>query len=206
MDRLQAEAAIARAMELDASRDDDAFDRQMLERLGREFGVSMESLNRAVDEVMTVPEGPLNAAATRTIDASQAEVEPAIESMLRLRGLTTDGGSVWRQDGGWWPDLYRFRSVTTLAVTLLAAGAGTTVRFMARLDRIWRAHLAAAVVLPVVLGLVMAMADPPAWLALSLAWIGLCALTYGYRRQAVRARLDQALAELAQPEYRRQPW
>ena len=52
----------------------------------------------------------------------------------------------------------------------------------------------------------MAFSDPLTWVSMSVAWAGLCAITYGYRRDAVRRRLERGLAELAQPEYRRQPW
>ena len=56
------------------------------------------------------------------------------------------------------------------------------------------------------MGALMMMSSPRAWAALSVAWIGLSALTFRYRREAVRRRLEQALAELAHPDYRRQPW
>lgn len=206
MDRLQAEAAIGRALELEAAEADrELFDRAALERLGEELGVSIEALNRAIDEILTAPAGPLNAAAARTVDAPRSEVESALESMLRLRGLTTNGGDVWQQDTGWWPDLFRFRSVTTLAVTMVGAGVGTTVRFMARLDRIWRAHLAAAVVVPLLLA-AAAVTNPVSLVAMTLGWMALCGGGYLYRREAVRRRLEQGLSELSQPRYRRQPW
>jgi hypothetical protein len=205
MDRLQAEAALERAIELDASSDEPAtFDRERLEQLGQELGVSTVALNQALDEVLNAPAGPLTTGAVRTIDASRAELEPAIDAMLRLRGLTTEGGSVWSQASGWWPDLYRFLSVTTLAVSLMAAGEGTTVRLVARLDRVWRGHLVAAVLLP--LGLLAVNPGVLAWFGVTAGWVVACGAGYSHRRESIRRRLEQALRELARPDYRRHPW
>jgi hypothetical protein len=206
MDRLQAEAALSRALELEATAAADVFDRDALERLGLELGVSPESLDQALGDVLGAPAGPLNAAAARTIVAPVEEVEAAIESLLRLRGLTTDGGSVWRQGTGWWPDLFRFRAVTPVAVSVIEAGTGTTVRFMARLDHLWRAHLVAAILVPLLAALLLGIGELVASLFLGLAWVAVCGLGYRYRRGAVRRRLEGALRELSRPDYRSQPW
>lgn len=207
MDRVQAEAALSRALELEArSESGDRFDRAVLDRLGLELGISPQALDEAVEEVLSAPAGPMNAAAGRAIPAPAAEISAALDTMLRLRGLTTDGAGVWRQESGWWPDVFRSWAVTPVAVSIVDSGRRTVVRFMARLDRIWRAHLLAAIIAPLVAAVLLGVGELLAVLGFGLAWVAASVLGYQYRREAIRQRLDRALGELARPDYRRQPW
>lgn len=207
MDRVQAESALNRALELEsADPGGELLDRAALDRIGQELGIAPDTLDVAVTEVLSAPAGPLNAAAARTIDAPAPELDRAIATMLRLRGLTTDGNAVWRQESGWWPDLFRYRAVTPVAVSVVASGRSAVVRLMARLDHMWRSHLVAAVVVPILAAFFVGIGEIAFILAFGAGWVALSLIGYQYRRDAVRQRLEQALRELARPDYRSQPW
>ncbi len=212
MDRDQVEVALTRAVEIDAAVEpaEPTFDLPTVQRLADELGVSSEAIARAIGET-TVPEaGPINAVAHATIPAPAPEVDRALESLLRLRGLQPVGSGVWQQASGWWPDLFRFRAVTPVAVTVAPGYGGTVVSLTARLDRVWRVHLAAAVLVPLVTALALlgavGVGDLAGGLVAALAWVGSCAWGYQYRRESIRRRLAAALGDIAEPAYRRQPW
>ncbi len=209
LDRNQVEAAIERAMELDAA-EVSTFDVAAVQRLADELGVSQAAISQAIGEAVGGSPGPLNAAAQELIPATPAEVEEALESYFRLRGLGTDGSTVWRQQSGWWPDLYRFTATTPVAAAVAEAGEGTMVRLTARLDRVWRAHVVAVLLGPLLLAIAILTGAGPAALVsavlLSLGWALLSAWTYQLRREAIRRRLARALHDVSQPAYRLAPW
>jgi len=209
LDRNQVEAAIERALELDAA-EVPAFDVAAVQRLADELGVSQAAISQAIGEAVGGSPGPLNATAQAPISAPPAEVEEVLHSYFRLRGLGTDGSTVWRQESGWWPDLYRFTATTPVAAAVAEAGEGTMVRLTARLDRVWRAHVVSALFGPLLLAIaVLTGAGPSALLSsllLSFGWVAVSAWAYQLRRESIRRRLAQALHDVSQPAYRLAPW
>lgn len=207
-DRRQAEEVFERALEIDGA-PVPAFDAASLQRLAAEMGVSESAMSQAIAEATIGPPGPLNALAEATIPAPPAEVRNALDSFFRLRGLTPAGSAVWEQGSGWWPDLYRLTARTPVGVSVGASDCGTTVRLTARLDRVWRAHLVAALLAPLALVLTVLGTGPSAWFGLmlgALAWMAVVAWAYQLRREAVQRRLAAALADVSRPAYRLQPW
>ncbi len=207
-DRSQAEAVFERALELDAPAAS-TFDRAALQRLADELGVSESAMSRAIDEALAGRPGPLNAVAEAEIAASAPEIHEALGSYFRLRGLRPNGPTVWQQESGWWPDLYRFTATTAVAVSIREGDDRTTVRLTARLDRLWRVHLAAALMGPLLLlgGFIgVGPSVTVGSLVAVLLWVGAAAWTYQQRRQAVGRRLGGALTDVARPAYRLQPW
>jgi hypothetical protein len=151
----------------------------------------------------------LNAVAQATIAASPEVVTDSLGSYLRLRGLTTDGSKVWRQEGGWWPDLYRFTASTPVGLAVAESDDGTLVRLTARLDRIWRTHLIAGIIAPVLAALAFFTAvipSPVTSLAGAVLGAGASVWWYQLRRRAIERRLARALTEIASPAYRLAPW
>jgi hypothetical protein len=207
-DRGQVEAVIQRALELDDV-PTAGMDAAAVLRVGEELGVSSEAMIRALAEVTSDRSGPLSVSAQATIAVAAAEAETALAAFFRLRGLASTGSAVWQQETGWWPDLYRFWAVVPVGVTVGVADDGAVVRLTARLDRVWRAHLAAALLAPVLLMVSLLGAGPElsvGGVVLLAAWAGLCAWTYLARRAAVERRLRAALDIVADPAYRSHPW
>lgn len=207
-DRSQVEAVIQRALELDDV-PTTGMDAAAVLRVGEELGVSSEAMIRALAEVTSDRPGPLSVGAQATIAVSAAAAEAALAAFLRLRGLASTGSAVWQQETGWWPDLYRFWAVTPVGVTVGVADDGAVVRLTARLDRVWRAHLAAALLAPILLVVSLLGAGPEpsvGGVVLLAVWVGLCGWTYLARRAAVARRLRGALDTVADPAYRRHPW
>ena len=207
-DRRQAEEVFERALEIDGA-PIPTFDRAALQRLADELGVSESAMSQAIAEATGGRPGMLNAIAEATIPVSVSEIHDALDSFFRLRGLNPSGSAVWEQGSGWWPDLYRFTVRTPVGVSVGAADHGTSVRLTARLDRVWRTHLVAALLAPLALILAAVGAGPAdsAGLVLgALVWMAGAAWTYQLRREAVQRRLAAALADVARPAYRLQPW
>jgi hypothetical protein len=206
-DRRQAESVIERALELDRG-ETPAFDAAALQRLADELEVSPAAMSQAIEEAKSGRPGFLNAMAELAIDAPVSDVERAVESMLRLRGLHPVGSRVWRQDSGWWPDLYRFRAAAPVAVSVRPADGGTAVRLTARLDRIWRAQLTGAILGPLLflLALAAGTGSLPTVLVAAVGWSCFSLWAYLPRRRAVERRLRSALTDLSRPAYRLQPW
>ena len=166
-------------------------------------------MSQAIAEATAGRPGPRNAVAEVTISAAPSEVHDALDSLLRLRGLNPSGSAVWQQDSGWWPDLYRFTAITPVAVSVASSDHGTRARLTARLERIWRAHLIAALLAPLALILAVLGAGPSASVELvlgALAWMSIAGWTYQLRREAVQRRLAGALDDVSRPAYRLQPW
>ncbi|MCP4249494.1 MAG: hypothetical protein GY778_20830 [bacterium] len=171
--------------------------------------MSESAISQAIDEAVTGRPGPFNAVAQATVPAPAPEVQQALRSFLRLRGLSPTGSTVWQQESGWWPDLYRFTAITAVALSVNEAAGGTTVRLTARLDRVWRGHLGAALLAPLLLAVTLFGVGPSISMGSVLgafAWVGAAAWTYRLRLEAVRRRLAGALVDVARPAYRLQPW
>lgn len=210
LDRRQVEAILERALELDSAGLEATFDIDTVQRLADELGVSSAALTTAIGEVGIETTGPLAVVAQSTIAAPVADVDAALAAFLRLRGLHTEGSSVWRQDSGWWPDLYRFTAVTPVATSLAAADDGTVVRMTARLDRVWRGHALAALLALLLLGLSVLTGSGPSdilgTVVLGAIWLALVAWTYYARREAIQRRLAGAITDVSGAAYRRNPW
>jgi hypothetical protein len=206
-DKRQAEAVIERALEIDLG-EAPAFDAAALQRLADELGVTPAAMSQAIEEAKSGRPGFLNAMAELAIDVPVADVERAMESMLRLRGLHPVGSRVWQQDSGWWPDLYRFRAAAPVAVSVEPADGGCAVRLTARLDRIWRAHLTGALLGPLLFLLALAggTGSLPTVLVSAAGWSWFSLWSYLPRRRAVERRLRSALTDLSRPAYRLHPW
>ena len=207
-DRRQAEEVFERALEIDEAAVAE-FDQSALQRLADEMGVSEAAMSQAIAEATGGRPGPRNAVAEATIPAAPSDVGAALDSFFRLRGLSPSGTTVWHQTSGWWPDLYRFTAITPVAVSLSGSESEATVRLTARLDRIWRSHLLAALLAPLVL--VMAFLRTGSSVSLGLAlgavvWMTAAAWTYQQRRDAVARRLAGALGDVSNPAYRFHPW
>lgn len=207
-DRRQAEEVFERALELDTAAVPD-FDRSALQRLADEMGVSEAAMSQAIAEATGGRPGPRNAVAEATIQAAPSDVGAALDSFLRLRGLSPSGTTVWHQTSGWWPDLYRLTAITPVAVSISGTDAEATVRLTARLDRIWRGHLMAALLGPLVIILAVVRAGSSISVGLvvgAVVWMTAAAWTYQLRRDAVQRRLAGALGDVSNPAYRFQPW
>ncbi|MBT8165854.1 MAG: hypothetical protein KJP22_05765 [Acidimicrobiia bacterium] len=207
-DRVQVEAVIERALELDDA-PSAGMDAGAVRRIGDELGVSPGAMSQALAEIGAGRPGPLSVSAQATIPVPPAVLESALSSFLRLRGLAPTGSAVWQQASGWWPDLYRFSAVSPVAVTVGEADDATALRLTARLDRVWRVHLLAALLAPLALVLAVLGVGPGLSLGsviLLAAWVGLCGWTYLVRRTAVERRLRGALDTVANPAYRLHPW
>jgi hypothetical protein len=208
LDRSQVEAVIQRALELDEA-PSTGMDAGAVRRIGDELGVSPKAMSQALAEIGAGRPGPLSVSAQATIPVPPAGLDSALASFLRLRGLAPTGSGVWQQETGWWPDLYRFWAVAPVGVVVGEADDGSVVRMTARLDRLWRAHLGAALLGPLLLVMAVLGAGPPPSLGgvgLLVVWVGLCGWTYLARRAAVERRLRGALATVADPAYRMHPW
>ncbi|MBT8202143.1 MAG: hypothetical protein KJO87_02450 [Acidimicrobiia bacterium] len=206
--RRQAHEALERAIELDTQPPDEVIDDAALRRLGDELGLSRESVAAAIRETRSSSPGPFTAVAASEVSAGPDEARAATRAYLHMRGLTEERGAVWRQAAGWWPDLFRYRSIVMISATVFATTGGSIIRLTANLDRIWRAHLFAAIA-----GLVLLAA---AWLgdAVDLAsaallgsvWAGTAGSTYRYRRASIQRRLEMAIRDIGRPDYLLAPW
>jgi len=207
-DRKQAEEVFERALAIDAALAP-TFDRADLQRLADELGVSESAMSQAISEAIGGQPGPRNAVAQATIPAPVSEVRNAFDSFFSLRGLYSRGSGVWEQGSGWWPDLYRFRAITPVALTIVESGEGSAARLTARLDSIWRVHLIGALLAPLTLVLAVLGIGPPMSRELlfgCLAWMIVAVATLQLRQEAVRRRLAGALNDVSRPAYRLQPW
>jgi hypothetical protein len=207
-DRSQVEETLKRAIARDTREATDLLEESALRALGAEVGISPEAMALAIAEVRSPERGLLGAGASRSINASPDEVRKAAEAYLRMRGMVTDGQSVWRQASGWWPDLFRFTASTTVSATVFAATHGAAVRLTAALDRVWRAHIIAALLGPLFLVAVAVLGygfDRGAAL-LAVAWPLFSAWSYLFRRATVQRRLEGALRDIARPDYLLAPW
>ncbi len=209
-DRIQAEAILARAQELDAHTTGASLDAGALQRVADELGLSREALSQAIDEAAGERTGPLTVEARATTRQSVDEVTGALASYLRLRGLSSSGWSVWEQASGWWPDLYRYRAHTHVAVFVAERVDGTHVRLSARLDRVWRVHLFVALLAPLFLVISAVggagLSNLVDLLLLAVLWVGSAIATFYYRREAIQKRLTAALVDVSLPTYRMMPW
>jgi len=210
LDRSQIEAVLERAFELDAATVDETVDVETVRRLADELGVSESALMQAMSEVAGERAGSHGVVAQASIPAQAADLEGALGSFLRLRGLITEGHDVWRQESGWWPDLYRFRAVTPVAVSIAPGDGVTVVSLTARLDRVWRGHVMAAVLAPLLVGLLLLAAPGLSSLVggvvLGALWVGACGWAFHYRTESIRQRLASAIGEVSRPLYRLHPW
>ncbi|MDH3606101.1 MAG: hypothetical protein OER12_03810 [Acidimicrobiia bacterium] len=208
-DRRQAESILARAQELDAPSSEALFDTAALQQLADELDVSRQALTQAIDEMTTEDAGLLSAEAGALVDQPVETVTESVGAYLRLRGLTSTGWSVWEQSTGWWPDVYRYRAHTPVAVSVSSAGTATRVRLIAHLDRVARAHVVFGVLAPLWLAMLVAgggVSGLGGWLVPAVAWVAGAIGGFFYRREAIRRRLANALVEVARPDYRMVPW
>jgi hypothetical protein len=89
------------------------------------------------------------------------------------------------------------------------ADDATAIRLTARLDRVWRAHLGAALLAPLMVVMTLLGFGPGPSLGgfiLLAGWVVLCGWTYLARREAIGRRLAGALDAVASPAYRLHPW
>ncbi len=204
------ESVLARAAELDAGvgKSRPVVSAEEVSLVAAELGISPAATAQALSEAQAGPAPTVEASAM--VPGEPARVAIDVATYLHMRGLTEVGSGVWEQRTGWWPDLYRYRVVTPVAVAAAVAADATRVTLIAGLDRIWRLHLLAGVIgfLAVVgltippLGLTSLFAGGvQAILVVTVAW-----WSYYHRRQAIRARLGSALEEIGRPSYRLQPW
>ena len=208
LDRTKLEMVLERAEELDSAATRSTFSDEEVARLGDELGISPAAVTRALAEASASQS--LTVGATALIHGEQPRVLDHVTTYLQMRGLEPIGAGVWEQRTGWWPDLYRFRALTPIAVSAVQSGEATRVTITAGLDRIWRLHLVAGA-----LGLLAAtfLAIPPLALT-SLFAAGLQAglvagsswWSYVQRSRAIRTRLQRGLEEIASPTYQLQPW
>lgn len=208
-DRRQAESILARAQELDAPTSEALFDTAALQELADELDVSRQALTQAIDEMTTEEAGLLTAQAGAMVDQPVESVTESVGAYLRLRGLTSSGWSVWEQSTGWWPDVYRYRAHTPVAVSVSPAGEATRVRLTAHLDRIARAHVVVGLLAPLWLAMLVAgggVSELAGWVLPAAAWVAGAIGGFFYRREAIRRRLARTLGEIARPVYRMVPW
>jgi hypothetical protein len=207
-DRSQVEAVLQRALELDEA-PSSHLEAEAVRRIGEELGVSSAAMSQALAEITSGRPGPLSVSAQATIPVSASALGVALTSFLHLRGLAPASSSVWQQDSGWWPDLYRFRAVSPVGVTVGEADDATAIRLTARLDRVWRAHLGAALLAPLMVMMSLLGIGPGPSVGgfiLLAGWVVLCGWTYLARREAIGRRLAGALDAVASPAYRLHPW
>lgn len=207
-DRMQAEAILARAQQLDRPSSEAVFDAAALHRLADELEVSPEALAQAIEESSSA--GTLVVQAGAVIQQPVEQVADSLNTYLRLRGLVSTGWSVWEQATGWWPDVFRYRVHTPVAVSVTPTGEATRVRLTARLDRVVRAHVLLALLAPAWLLLVGlgggTGSDVVSWVVPAIAWVAAAVIGFFHRREAIRRRLESALAEIDRPAYQRVPW
>ena len=211
LDREQVEQALERATRFDAERDDDStFDLADVERLGDELGLFPEAVRNAVVEISGQASGMLTVGARGFVPDTVPAVQESLNSYLHLRGLVLSAPGMWRQQGGWWPDLYRFTAVSPVAVTVTHAGQRAFVSLTAGLDRLFRAHVVAAV-LGVITAVLIFFSRPGAGQLLTLTallggWLVADLWAFMRRRAAIEQRLIGAVEAISLPEYRSQPW
>jgi hypothetical protein len=210
LDRSELEAVLKRAIAIDQRTDYESFDLGAVEHISDELGVSRTALMQAIEEVVVVRAIRVKTSAQLVVPAPQEEVLAAIESFFRLRGLKKTGVSIWEQGAGWWPDLYRIRTRTPVSVWTGGREQSTSVRVTARLGNVWRSHVAAGVVVPVVLllwGLAGgSLSQTVPWLPVVAVWVVAVAWAYRLRRQSIARRMTAALHDIARPSYRLAPW
>ncbi len=210
LDRSKLELVLARAAELDAGAGESPrkYTEHEVSRVAAELGISAMAVTQALSEVHSGQSLRVESSAVLRGDPSQVAAD--VSTYLHMRGLGEVGSGVWEQRTGWWPDVYRFRVVTPVAVATTATQGQTQVTLTAGLDRIWRLHLVAGLV-----GLLslLAMALPPlsvtnfivaavqAGVLVAVVW-----WSYRFRRRAIHARLGWALDEIGRPSYQLQPW
>lgn len=211
LDRSQLEQALERATRLEGEREQQAgFGLADVERVGDELGLSRETVRRAVADVSGEASGMLTVGVRRIVQSDADTVQEDLTTYLHLRGLEASGPGLWRQRGGWWPDLYRLSAVTPVAVTVSQAGEQSFVSLTAGIDRVFRAHIVAAFVgmLAAVL-IFLSRPGPGQLLALTgllVIWLAADLWAFMRRRLAIQHRLAGALADVARPSYRHQPW
>lgn len=209
LDRNQVEQALERATRLD---DDGTgrFELVDVQKVADELGLSREAVRQAVAEVSGQASGMLTVGASGYVPGDADAVHDALRTYLTLRGLAPAGAGVWRQQNGWWPDLYRFLAGTPVAVTVAPAGPRTFVGLTAGLDRVFRVHVAAAFFGLVAAALIFLSRPGVTQLAtiaaLTLGWLAADLWAFMRRRIAVEQRLLGALTDISQPRYRLTPW
>lgn len=210
LDRSKLELVLARAAELDAGAGDSprTFSEEDVSRVAAELGISALAVTRALSEANAGQS--LNVEASAALRGDPAQVIAGVSTYLHMRGLGEVGAGVWEQRTGWWPDVYRFRVVTPVAVAATFSSDQTHITLTAGLDRIWRLHLISGL-----LGLLalIALGLPPlsvtsfmvatvqAGVVVGVAW-----WSYRFRRRAILMRLQWALEEIGRPSYQLQPW
>ena len=207
-DRRQAQEALERAIELDTQPRTEVVDEGTLRRLGDELGLSRESVAAAIRETRSSSTAPFTVVAASEISAQPDEARAATRAYLHMRGLTEERGAVWRQATGWWPDLFRYRTIVMISATVFATTGGSMIRLTANLDRIWRAHLFASLagLLLLVTGWAGDALDLAPAMLLGALWTAGVAGGFWYRRSAIQSRLASAIRDIGRPDYLLAPW
>ena len=215
----EAEAVIARAIELDGDAHGGDLTTPQVEEIAAELGISATSVRRALDDLadndgragLERRVGPRRVAVERTIDGAALPVSRRLASALNHHGLDQLGGfgpwEVWEQRRGWWPDLHRTWAPVRVHVRTQDAGDGLTrVGLRARLAELRPFYVAAGLMLSLLCGLLMIWGrfDLPTLVAFPLvvaAGPALAVLAYRWRLQGIERRLEGLFDTLEMREF-----
>ena len=131
LSRDQAEAVLARAIELDSMSADDGFTVDQLRRIAEEMGVSRTSLEASLRELPAPPQagggvldrivGPTRVVVERPTPRSAAAAASDLQRRLERLNLTKSSDRVWVQRLDWWPDAHRISAPTVLEIDAVPA-------------------------------------------------------------------------------------
>lgn len=204
MNRDQAEAVLARAIELEGARPagEPAWSPEAIVRIGAEIGVGADAVAAAMDEVWpSARKGVLDRVVGRAVVTRSASVPMpsgtlhlGIERrMSDLRMTPSTRRQAWMQQRTSWPDPAAELTVATVVTDVRSSDAGTSVRVTAHLEEA-RAAYAAALAMAVALGMLVAAAAGLPGVAMAVAGIAVATLTVRRRLALRRHRVASNLA------------